>query len=226
MIFLIDDFNILYFDLALKYDNRNLIKIYYSYLMLSNMFIFTFINKADYNNKQLKLCLFLLFLSSLLVFNILFFENKIFTELYYNFGNCNFSYYIFNVISASLISLFLNFLLQYLALSDKYLRNERINGNKNIMKEEIEKKIKIIKIRVTIYFIINFILILIYWYIINAFVIIYKNSIKQLFYQFFLSFILSMIFPFIICLITATIRKISLKLKIKILFYIGSFYYI
>ena len=83
------------------------------------------------------------------------------------------------------------------------------------MNEKINKALKIIKIRLIIYFVITFILFLFYWYFITSFCAVYNNTQIIFIKDFITSFCLGLLYPFPIQLCFAFIRKISIRKNTK-----------
>ncbi len=74
------------------------------------------------------------------------------------------------------------------------------------------------KIKLIFFIIIEFLLILFFWYFVTAFCEVYHSSQKSWAIGGLNSFLLSMITPFLIALILTILRKIAMKKKIKCLF--------
>jgi len=74
-----------------------------------------------------------------------------------------------------------------------------------------KKKLKCIIIKYTIFFILNFILLALFWYYLTCFNAIYKNTQIYLIENTFISFGLSLFYPFIINIFPSMIRICSIK---------------
>ena len=75
--------------------------------------------------------------------------------------------------------------------------------------------IKCMKIQFSIFFIITYILMLMFWYYLSAFCVVYKNTTEILFQDSLISFCLSMSYPFGLNLIPGIFRIPALKSKEK-----------
>ena len=83
------------------------------------------------------------------------------------------------------------------------------------------KKLKCLKIKFTIFFILNFILLGLFWYYLTCFNAIYQNTQVYLIENTFISFAFSLFYPFIINIIPVLIRMGSIhsSKKDQIYFY-------
>ena len=72
-------------------------------------------------------------------------------------------------------------------------------------------KLKCMKIKFAIFFILNFVLLTLFWYYLTCFNAIYKNTQIYLIENTFISFAFSLLYPFIINIIPMVIRMNSLK---------------
>ena len=117
----------------------------------------------------------------------------------------------------------INFLLKFLTLSQTQI--QQIKDEKELIKQkEIKDSFeKCFKIKVTVFFITIFLLLIVFWYYLAAFCAVYKNTQKHLFKDTAMSFVMSMIYPFIICFFASIFRYFSLKRKSKCLYIISRF---
>jgi hypothetical protein len=201
-----DEINDLNYELALEYDKRTFCDFYISLLKSKHNFIFSFINKNDYNSRLIKIDLFFISFSIFYTINALFFNDDTMHNIYKNKGSFGLEYQIPIIIYSSLISMILNIPLKLLSLSNDAI----IKFKQNKEKEDIdnrEKSLKTkLKIKFIIYFIISSIFLLFFWYYISMFGAIYKNTQNHLLKDTLISFILSMIYPFGIYLLPCFLR--------------------
>ena len=73
------------------------------------------------------------------------------------------------------------------------------------------KKLKYMKIKFTIFFVLNFILLVLFWYYLTCFNAIYKNTQAYLIENTFISFSFSLFYPFIINVFPTVIRMGSIR---------------
>ena len=83
-----------------------------------------------------------------------------------------------------------------------------------------KKKLKCMKIKFAIFFILNFLLLVLFWYYLTCFNAIYKNTQIYLIENTFISFAISLFYPFIINLLPMIIRRRSIKSSNKKLKYL------
>ena len=218
--------NFLDYHLAIKHDKRKYCKYYISLLKTQHEFIFSFIQKKDYNARIIKFDLY--FISFIIYYTVngLFFDDKTMHNIYEKKGSFDFEYQIPKIIYSSLISMVINKLLRLLALSNNALIRLKENKNKKDVdkrKNELEKNISI---RFIIFFILSFLLLLCFWYYIAMFGAIYRNTQMHLFKDTLISFGLSSIYPFVIYLFPGMFRIPALfepKAKKKCLYDFSKF---
>ena len=90
----------------------------------------------------------------------------------------------------------------------------------NIMARTILRKLRH---KLIIYFIINFMIILFFWYYATAFCAVYSQTQMAWLKDGLTSFGISLGIPFLICLVFATMRTLSLKYSIKCMFKVLKF---
>ena len=138
-------------------------------------------------------------------------------EIYKEKGNYNFIYQLPNILYSTIISGVNNAIITYLSLSEKNIlkiknANEKNYDNLNLFTSKI-KKCLIIKI--ILYFSLNFIFLILYWYYLGCFCAVYKNTQIHLIKDTLLSFVLSLLYPFGLSLLPGVLRIPSLNSEIK-----------
>ena len=73
-----------------------------------------------------------------------------------------------------------------------------------------KQKLKYIKIKYAIFFVLNFILLTLFWYYLTCFNAVYKNTQVYLIENTFISFAFSLFYPFIINIFPTTIRNCAI----------------
>ena len=96
---------------------------------------------------------------------------------------------------------------------------------KKIIYATLLKIFKILKIKILIYIIIEFSLLLFFFYYITAFCEVYKETQKSWIYDSFISFIFSIIYELLASFFISLIYETSLKYRIKFLYRISMFFY-
>ena len=216
-----DEINLLPYELALINDKRTFCIYYISLIRIKHNLIFSFFNKNDYNPKIVKIDLFFIGFAIYYTVNALFFDDDTMHKIYESKGKFDIEYQLSKIIYSSLISMVINTLLKLLALSN----DEIIDFKKKTKKEEANKKGDILKKKLTIkfvlYFIISTIFLLFFWYYISMFGAIYRNTQLHLLKDTLISFALSLIYPFVIYLLPGLFRIPALsdsKKKRKLLY--------
>ena len=146
--------------------------------------------------------------------NVFFFSDESMHKIFLNYGKYNFIQQIPQIIYTTIISQLIEVFLCYLSLTDKhiyYIKNSIQTKEKN----EVLKVIKCIKIKLIIFFIFIFIFFGFYWYVVNAFCVIYENTQITFIKDSLLSFLLGNIYPFVIYLIPSALRIFSLRFSKK-----------
>ena len=79
----------------------------------------------------------------------------------------------------------------------------------------MNKTKKIIKIKFIIFYILNCLLLILFWYYLSCFCYIYKNTQLHLLKDTLISYSLSFLYPLFLCLIPGIFRLSSLRAKNK-----------
>ena len=201
------EFNRLSYEEALRYDKRSSCEYYGSLLRCKQLFIFTFCSFNDYNSGILKK--FMLFLSFALHYtvNALFFTDSNMHQIYEDGGDYNFGYqFPYIIISAIIATLALRLMLHFLVLTDKDILEVKLQNTKEKTIKMKKKKLKCMKIKFAIFFILNFILLGLFWYYLTCFNAIYENTQIYLIENTFISFGFSSVYPFVINIFPIIIR--------------------
>ena len=205
------ELNSLSYKEALKKDKRTYCQYYFSLLKKKQIILFSFYPNKDYNSQIIKSFLFFFYYSSDLTINALFFTDDTMHKIYIDSGKFNLIYQLPQIIYSYLISSGINFIIEFLSLSEDSIIF--IKSRKNI---NFQKKMKIIhkmKIKFCFFFIVVFILLLIFWYYIACFGCIYENTQMHLIKDSLLSLGLSSIIPFFKSLIPGIFRIPALRNK-------------
>ena len=210
------ELNTLSYKKALKIDKRKFCNYYYSLILTKHLLFFSFFPVFDYNSQIIKIFLFFFNFTVNFVINALFFNDDTMHKIYTDGGSFNFIYNIPQIIYSSLISEFILAIIMIFALSDTYFIQLRYYTN-NKMNIRIKAKniIRILKIKFALFFVINFILLVLFWFYLACFCAVYKNTQIHLINDTLISFGTSMIYPFGIYVIPGIFRTISLKHKNK-----------
>ena len=199
-----------YYD-ALIYDKRTNCDYYCSLIKNKQLFIFTFCSFNDYNSGIIKK--FMLFLSFALHYttNALFFDEDNLDQIFEDEGKYNFNYQFPKIISSAVISTaILRLMLQFLVLTDRDILYVKSQPTRDIAYNMKDQRLKYMKIKFAIFFILNFILLWLFWFYLTCFNAVYKNTQTYLIENTFISFGFSLFYPFIINIFPTIFRMCSL----------------
>ena len=239
--FILDNYD---FDTAIKYDNRSFLRILYICLLSKENILNTFFFKSYLEIQPLRLTIFIFSYSCDLSLNALFYLNKKISEKYHYEGNNLLLFTIVNnftiSISSNIFSFFLVKSLEYLTNSKEEIESlfreeeKKMRNNQNFIvnnktKKNINKKLmqifKLLKIKIIIYIIVEFTLMLFFFYYITSFCEVYKDTQISWIIDSFISFLLSIITELFTSFFTTILYLISLKYKIKFLYKFVIFFY-
>ena len=208
-----DELNDLPFEKALKYDKRSFCK-YYGYILLSSHIILNvlFIHN-DYNLFVVKLGLLFMTFPINLTMNIFFYTSKSIKLNYMNALDDISTFWnnIDNSIYSSLLSTCFLIILKFICLTHGSVRALRTMRDVDKAQNKSICILRCIKIRITIYFILSFIFLIIFGFYVLCFCSVYENTQIELIKLTFTSWLISLIYPFIICFFTSIIRTIALN---------------
>ena len=218
------EINSLDYEEARIFDKRTFFEYYISSLKYNHPLSFSFAPFMDYNSKIIKIFLFFFSLSLNFTINALFFTDDTMHKIYEDKGKFNFLYQIPQILYSTIISKLIDSLIKTLALSQ-----DDIIELKQEKKSFIVKYMKIkrkLKIKFILFFIIDFIILLFFWYYLTCFCGIYVNTQNHLFKDSFLSFTTGLLYPFLIFLISGLFRISALRVEMpkgKFLYQLSSF---
>ena len=126
-------------------------------------------------------------------------------------GVYNIIYQIPQILYSTVISAVINMILKILSLSEKQILS--IKMEKDYLKAQKKSKSikRFLKIKLALFFILSFILMLFFWYFISCFCAVYKNTQIILIKDTLVSFVLSMLYPFGLNLLPGMFRIPALK---------------
>ena len=203
--------NWLTYEDAIRYDKRSSCDYYCSLLKYKQLFIFTFCSFNDYNSGIISKFIFFLSFALHYTVNALFFDDSNMHQIYEDEGKYNFGYQISHIIYSAIISnIILRLILHILVLTDKDILEVKIQPNETKAVNMKKTKLKCMKIKFAIFFLLNFILLVLFWYYLTCFNAIYRNTQFYLIKNTFISFGLTLLYPFIINFIPMIIRMYSI----------------
>ena len=195
---------------AIRYDFRNF-KQYYIALLFTKHNLFKIFNKTDYNSCSIKILLAVFNFSSCYAINALFFNDDTMHQIHEDAGDFNFLYQLPQIAYSTVLSFFIDNLTSFLALSeDEIILLKKDKNLKNIINRGRDIK-QTLKLKFFIFFIVNLLLILIFWYYLGCFCAVYRNTQFHLIKDTLISFSIGYIIPFVTNILTALLRIYSLK---------------
>ena len=134
-------------------------------------------------------------------------------KIYQDKGRFDLLFQIPKILYSTLISRLIDTLIKNFSLfQDNIIELKQERGKINIMKK-YDKTLKIIRIKIILFFVLAFIILSFFWYYIMCFCGIYVNTQIHLIKDSVISLITSLIYPFGIYLIPGIFRIISLRMN-------------
>ena len=239
--YILDNYN---YEYAIKYDNRDFWRIFYIILLSKENILNTFCFKSPLEIKSLKYSLFIFSYSSDFSLNALFYFNQNISDKYHYKGENLYWFSLLNNLTISIFSTLFSYLLvkilgvltnskdsieNLFRTQEKLLRkNKKYKVSKNsklLIMNKLREIYKILKIKIICYILIEFSILLFFFYYITAFCEVYKSTQISWVCDSLLSSALSIAVEFIISFVHSLSYEISIKLKLKTLYNIVLFFY-
>ena len=197
---------------ALKYDKRQCSDYYCSLIKTKQLILFSFWSMIDYNSNIIKKSFIFLSFAYHYTINAFLFNDSTLHQIYTTEGKFDLAYQMPTIFYSTLFSSYLlKALITYLALNDKDVLEVKKQVDKNIAIYMREKKFKCARAKFIVFFGVNMLLLLFFWYYLICFNAVYKNSQKYLIENTFLSFGFSLAFPFITNLFPTMMRNFAMN---------------
>ena len=229
---------------AIKYEKRSFWRIYYICILSLDNIVNAFIFQDPLENRFIKLFLFIFQIACDFALNSLFYLNTNISDKYHYEGD---NLYLFILVNNLVISIF-STLFYYLLGQFLYFLTNSTNSIENIFKKEekllrknknykvnkdkkkiifqsVLEQFRKLKIKLIFYIIIEFLLILFFFYFVTAFCEVYKSTQASWVFDSFLSFILSIPLELSISLFISSLYLTSVKYQIKFIYNIVLFIY-
>ena len=200
---------------AIQIDDRNKSKYYFSLLKEKNIIISIFLNDKDYNISSVKITLFIFSFILSLTINALFFDDEAIYNINQDEGSFNLNTQISKIIYSAIISKFISFFVEFIALSHDDIIELRNYKDINEAEKNIPKIINKLKIKYYLFYGITIFFNLFFFYYITAFCAIYTIIQTHMITDSLISFLLEISYSIILSLISAIIRVTSLKKENK-----------
>ena len=205
--------NSLIYKKAIEKDQRTYCQYYLSLLRTKHILIFTFFYFNDYNSQIIKIYIFFLTFTINYAVSAMFYSDSTMHKIYLDEGSFDFTYQLPKMFYSLIITSILKAILNFLGLYE-----ENIIAFKNIEPKNLSIKRKLlfnIKFKISLFFIMTYILIVFIWIYLGCFCAVYKNTQIHLLLDVSSSFCLSFITPFFIYLIPGIFRMLSLRKKVE-----------
>ena len=210
---------------SLKYESRTFFQIYWWYLSIQHIIINTFISQNYLEFRYVNIFFFFESIALEMMLNALFYDDDYINEIYKNEGILDFISSIPKSIYSFLVTFLINFFLVKLSNSKAKILNLIKNvKNKNDYEIVYKNILKNLKIKLTIFFILSFILLVFYFYYCGCFCAVYHNNQFFWFYGTLISFSFNLVIPFFTCFISSILRYISIYYKYKTIYNILKIY--
>ena len=228
---------------AIKYDMRSICSIFYIFLLSKQAAFHAFLFKSPLESFPLRLCLFIFIISSDLALNAFFYLDDKISKKFRTAQNL-FLFTFNNNITIILLSTFLGFLFLtlftnlsnstnkirdiFLNEEEKMKKNNKCNVSEKRKKEilmEINNILKIHRIKVIILSIIEFSLMLFFWYYVTAFCHVFSSTQISWLLNSFLSIISRLVIELLISLLFAKLYRMAIEANIHCLYKIVLFFY-
>jgi hypothetical protein len=233
------------FENAILYDKRKFLQLYYICLLSQERFLNTFCLKSPLEIKSLRISLFIFNYSCDFALNSIFYSNEKISEKYHYNGNKLRLFILVNNITISLFSTIVSIIIiKFLKIlthsksginkifneinnksNQKELKYKKNNNNNNFFIERLYKIFKNLKIKIICYIVIEFLILIFFFYYVTGFCIVYQKTQIDWLIDSITSIFLSILFKLFLSFFIAILYIISVKYKSKILFKIAIFLY-
>ena len=238
---ILDNYN---YEIAIKYDKRSFWRIFYICILAKENIINILFFRTPLDLQSLRICLFIFVYSCDLAFNTIFYSNESISEKYHYEGN---NLFLFNLVNnliqsiiSSIISMIIVNIFQYMIGArgdfedifkdeEKKLRENRNYKVNKVTKikilEHINKIYSKLQYMSILFVVLEFLIMLFFYYFVTAFCEVYKNTQISWLYDFFISFLISFATEIFGSFFLAIFYIISIKYKNKYLYKIVIFFY-
>ena len=208
-----EDLDALKYSSAIIFDKRNYCQYYCSLIKKKHLFLFSLIYQKKYNILSLKLSFLLLSFSVYYTINGFFLNQKIISEIYIENEAFNFIVQMPVIGYSTLISGFIIMLLKWFFSYEKHFIFLKEQKCLKYATEQSIDVIKCIRYKIIAFIIVDFALLLFFWYYLSCFCAVLYNIQIILLLDTLISFGFSLIYPFALSLIPALLRIYALREK-------------
>ena len=232
------------YEMAIKYDKRKFWRIFYISMLGKGNIINILLFKTPLDLQPLRVILFIFVNSCDLAFNTIFYSNKSISDKYHYQGNNIFIFSLINNLVQSIVSSVISFIIVTLfqhmiesrgSFEDIFKEEEnklRQNKSYKVSKEtkiailnQIRKIFSNLKCKITIFIVLEFSIILFFYYFVTAFCEVYKETQISWIYDFFISFLISLATEILISLLITLFYTLSIRYKLNFIYKVVIFFY-
>ena len=207
------EINYLNFDQAIKCDKRTFCEFYCSYIKTKQLLLFSFFDFNSYNSRIVKPVIFFLSFVQHYGINAFFFTDKVMNSIYENGSVFDDTVLINSLPSAVVSTVLIRLMTDFLVLTEKGVLNAKNQKTEDKANEKKKNVLKNACIKIPIFFIINIILLIFFWFYLTCFNAVFPNTQIYLAINTVLSFAMTNIFPLLYNLVPAFFRNDILKNK-------------
>ena len=223
--------NIYNYEEAIKYDKRSFFQIYYIFLIAKQVIMHAFFFKSPIEPLPIRLSLLKFMLGCDLALNAIFYKDSKITEKYNSTKNV-FVFGFTNNITAILLSTLIGYILfVFLGLLNnsmnairKIFKDEenKLRKNKNykvtlLRKKEIIIQIKRImkcfNIKIIIFYIIEFVCMIFFWYYVTIFCRLYKKTVTSWLIDCLITIIIRIILDLLLNILLSLLYSLAISIK-------------
>ena len=212
------------YEQAIIYDKRSFLRMYWSFLAESQVILGTFC-LTDYLHLYIINLSFLVFTFQINFFlNALFYTDEYISDAYHNEGVLDFFSGLPKSIYSFVATLIVTNILRMLTNSkNEFIKIIKRRDKINKYEEVVNMKLKKLRIKLIVYFILIYLMDIFFLYYVTAFCAVYRNSQKYWFIGCLESFGLDFLISVIICIFLTIFRYLSIRKRIKCLFILVEF---
>ena len=209
------ELNNLNYEKAIKIDKRRCTEYYISLVRTKHLLFYSFYNIFDYNSRIIKIYLFFFKFTTTLIVNALFFDDDTMHKIYVKKGDFKFINNLPQILYSAIISGVISGLISLLTSTNSNIIKLKQNSKKDDAIIKRDKNVRIIKIKLSIFFIMDLVLLIFFWFYLSCFCAVYKNTQIHLIKDTLISFATGMIYPFGIYILPGLFRFGALHSKKK-----------
>lgn len=216
------EINYIKYDEAIKYDKRTKMSMFLSILVLKHPLIYAFFINDKYTIKSISISMFIISEQMSLAFNALFYTDGYISNQYKHEGNIDILASLPKSIYSSLFSIVLSIIFGFLTSSKSILMKILLFSDQK-EKDNLNKVLRCIRIKLAFYFTLIFIFSLFFWYYVTAFCAVYKNSQIGWLIGAVISIALGLLTPVAMSLIVFIFRVIGIEKKSECSYKVSNF---